>query len=214
MVSFSVKVLEKPTDSQIEQAVQLLLRAFEGDVSLKTMTSGNDDLEPLLFRSMLKAGALEGTIYVVTAEDGADDIYSIGVWFGPGQKMFSSQAQLAGGWNEFFAALTDEGRNWWMTIFHQNHEERLNALLGDQYLNGWFANIIGTDPKHQRKGYASAIVRTVSERAKIDGTTVALATQNESNLKWYQSLGFKLLGESIITHPIGNWPDFFVQYSP
>jgi len=59
------------------------------------MTGGNDTLRPALFRSMIKAGALEGTFYVVNDEDDSEGdgnakIRSLGICFGPGKKIFDS----------------------------------------------------------------------------------------------------------------------------
>lgn len=52
------------------------------------MTGGNDELRAPLFRSMVRAGALEGSFYI--ANDGSDKIFSIGIWFGPGRMMFET----------------------------------------------------------------------------------------------------------------------------
>lgn len=92
-------------DTKIDEAVALLVRAFEGgvyrrivggpytqsdntDISPKSMTGGRDDLAPSSFRSILRAGALEGSLYVVAGVE-SDEIALIGLLFGPGRKMFS-----------------------------------------------------------------------------------------------------------------------------
>ena len=40
----------------------------------------------------------------------------------------------------------------------------LNSCIFSQYLDSWFANIIATDPEHQRKGYATALTKAVCQR--------------------------------------------------
>ncbi|KAF9479333.1 hypothetical protein BDN70DRAFT_858657 [Pholiota conissans] len=209
-MAHNVESIEKPTELQIEAAVALMLRAMDGDISVDSMTGGNDNLRALLFRSMIRAAAIEGSFYI--ANDGSDEIFTIGIWFGPGKQMFSTETQRNEGWMDFFNALTPEMQGWWGTVFHAKHEETLNSLLGPKYVDGWFANIIATDPVHQRQGYGSALVNSVCQRAAKEGKICALATQNEKNTEWYKSLGFKVVGQVEIPAPTGNWPDYFLTW--
>ncbi|KAF9553337.1 hypothetical protein CPC08DRAFT_673352 [Agrocybe pediades] len=221
----TVHVIQNPTDAQIEEAVGVAMRAFAGDVSVDSMTGGNDTLQPALYRSMIKAGASEGGFWVVQngdddgsgnedeeAESRAMKIRSFGIWFGPGKKLFETEEQRSLGWNDYFAGLSVETREWWMTTFHTKHEENLERLLGSAYQDDWFANLIATDPAHQRKGYASAMIRQVFREAEKQGKTVALATQTEINATFYQNLGFTLLGKEDIPAPTGTWPDYFLRW--
>jgi len=209
MTIFVLELL-KATDDQIEEAVALLMRAFEGDISVDSMTGGNDELRAPLFRSMVRAGALEGSFYI--ANDGSEKIFSIGIWFGPGKMMFGTEAQRKEGWDDLFTAFSPETQKWWMTVFHEKHDQSLNRLLGDKYLNSWFSNIIATDPEHQRKGYATAITKVVFERAASENKPVALATHTEHNKAWYERMGFKTLGQVEIPSETGHWPDFFLLW--
>ena len=52
------------------------------------MVGGNDDLLPLQFRSIARAGGLEGETHVVTNE--ANEIVSYAIWFPPGTDLFAS----------------------------------------------------------------------------------------------------------------------------
>ena len=52
------------------------------------MTGGDNKFRASLFRSVVRAGALEGSLYVV--HDDSGKILSIGIWFGPGKMMFST----------------------------------------------------------------------------------------------------------------------------
>ncbi|KAL4258379.1 hypothetical protein AB1N83_008837 [Pleurotus pulmonarius] len=165
MTSTTTRVLVRPADDQVESIVGVIRRAFKGDITLSSMTGRNVNLEALLLRSMVRAAALEGTIYVVT--DVYNTILSVGVCFQPGTRMFSSEAQRALGWDEFFQKISEEARDWWTTQIFRKHREALNDHLGAHYLDSWFANIIATDPEHQRKGYATSIVRAVCARVGI-----------------------------------------------
>ncbi|KAJ7595763.1 hypothetical protein C8J56DRAFT_923170 [Mycena floridula] len=215
MVSATVKLLEKPTDDQIDQAVEVCVRAFAGDVCLRSMTADNHALESSLFRMMICAAALEGTVYCVT-DDRDDKILSLGVWFGPGSQLLHTEAQRATGWNDFFASLSEEGQKWWATTFQTCHEDFVNSLFGDQYLGGWWANVIATHPDYQRQGHGTALVRAVLDQAQKGNKPVGLATQTEMNRDWYQTLGFKVCGETRVPEATrsGSFPDFVMKWEP
>ncbi|PPQ75867.1 hypothetical protein CVT26_000283 [Gymnopilus dilepis] len=210
-----VRLLEHPTDDQVEQSVALVIRAFTGDLSLIAMTGGNTDLQAPLFRSMLRACAVEGSYYVVMDEE-SGAIHSVGGFFGPGQQVFTTEKQREQGWTQFFNSLPQPLHKWWNDLYLPLSEGELNKLLGDNYLNGWFANIIATDPPFQRRGYAASIIRAIFQRAASEEKPVSLATQTEENCLWYQSLGFKELGK--ITIPAdseggaGSWPFYILTW--
>ena len=52
------------------------------------MLGGREDLRDLLFQSMVGAGALAGELYVI--EDSKKEIFSMALWFEPGEAMFGS----------------------------------------------------------------------------------------------------------------------------
>jgi hypothetical protein len=54
------------------------------------MTGGNENLRESFFRAMTRATAVGGSIYVVSDAEGSDDILSVGMWFGPGQKALTT----------------------------------------------------------------------------------------------------------------------------
>ncbi|KAF8196090.1 hypothetical protein BJ912DRAFT_1056516 [Pholiota molesta] len=175
------------------------------------MTGGDDALRAPLFRSMIRAAAVEGSFYV--ANDGSDEIFTIGIWFGPGRQMFSTESQMNEGWQIFsMLSLLKPGMVGYCmshSQFHAKHEETLKSLLGEKYVDGWFANIIATDPIHQRKGYGSALI-LMKLQAGEEGKIVALATQNEKNMEWYKSLGFQVLNHVEVPSSTGNWLDYFL----
>ncbi|KAF8521210.1 hypothetical protein BU17DRAFT_88105 [Hysterangium stoloniferum] len=210
-MAISVKLLENPTERQIKQAIAVALAAFEGDLCAKNMTGGNESLQELLFRSMVGAGAVEGSFFTVS--DGADNIVSIGIWFKPGKVMMDSEAQQKAGWTEFYNAISPEAQDWWMKEFYPRHDAALTACMGPNITkNSWFANLIATHPSHQRKGCASAIVKEVCQLAAADGVIVALGTQNESNVAWYEKLGFKLKDRIEFGTEETPWGEFLLSY--
>ncbi|TFK33313.1 hypothetical protein BDQ12DRAFT_615408 [Crucibulum laeve] len=178
------------------------------DLSLDSMTGGNRNLQAPLFRSILGACAVEGTFYVVR-DDISQTIHSIGAWFCPGKQIFSSENQRTQGWNQFFSSLPENLHKWWnSSIFSCKHW--IQAFHRLQYANGWYTNIIATDPSHQRRGYASSIVKDIFKTAAKGRKTVCLASQSKENSLWYEKLGFKELGMVEIPSEQGVWPNYFL----
>ncbi|KAJ7585126.1 hypothetical protein C8J56DRAFT_949945 [Mycena floridula] len=215
MTATTIKILEDLTADQFEEIINLLLAAYVEDPCSQAMTGGDKSLEPLLFRAMLGAGALEGTIYVV-ARDEDDKILSVGMWFGPGTQMMNSEAQRAAGWDHFMRSVSEECRNWWLTTMQKDHRDVINSLLGDKYKDSWWANQIATHPDYQCQGHGSALIRTVFDRARTEKKIVALVTQTKENCDWYSSLGFKcILADSLpIAGSDSRLPRFIMKWDP
>ncbi|KAL0961078.1 hypothetical protein HGRIS_006061 [Hohenbuehelia grisea] len=207
----SAHLLTDPSDQQIEQIVDVCIRAYSGDNVIRSMTGDRPELWPPLFRAWLKAGRLAGAIYVVESEPGR--IASAGLWFGPGKALLASEEQRALGWNEFWEALTPETHEWWAylnkTTAGMADEKRTKEIM-----DGWFANMIATDPAFQRRGYASSIVRAVCERGVKEGTLVALGTQKKDNVAYYRSLGFEVFGQTDVLSKIGDFTAYLLSYTP
>lgn len=51
------------------------------------MIGGREELRPLLFSSMLRAGAIDGHLYVLEVDG---KIVSVSLWFSPGHRLWSS----------------------------------------------------------------------------------------------------------------------------
>lgn len=64
-----------------------LCAATLADVVIYAMVGGRDELRPLLFSAMIRAGALDGQLYVLEV---IEQIVSIALWFKPGHMLWSS----------------------------------------------------------------------------------------------------------------------------
>ncbi|KAI0948922.1 hypothetical protein AcW1_008662 [Taiwanofungus camphoratus] len=62
-------------------------------------------------RSILLAGILDGEYYAATDEDGRLVAYAL--WMPPGQDMLSTPEERKLGFNDFFARLSEEGREYY-----------------------------------------------------------------------------------------------------
>ncbi len=59
----------------------------------------------------------------------------------------------------------------------------------------WYLGGLGTDPDHQRRGVASALLRPVLDRCDTEGLPAYLETQKAANVPFYASHGFAVADE-------------------
>ncbi|KAK0479223.1 hypothetical protein IW261DRAFT_167942 [Armillaria novae-zelandiae] len=186
-----IQRLRTPTEAQIEEAVSVSLRAFEGDISLKRMSGGNPENGRVYLEAMLKAGALEGRIYVAT-DDESGKFRAVALLFPPGRRMFQSDAQRKY-WNTFWDLLDSETQEWWNQFREKMTQVENEVFEPNGILNSWWINIMVTDPIYQRKGFGSALISNICDIASKQEPQrdIGLATQSTENSQWYQSLCFK-----------------------
>lgn len=73
------------------------------DIALRVMVGGDNSLIGLLFRSMLRCGALDGKFIIATDDIGR--IVGVSVWFGPGCSLFASSVNAMLCWIEIFSLI-------------------------------------------------------------------------------------------------------------
>jgi GNAT superfamily N-acetyltransferase len=59
----------------------------------------------------------------------------------------------------------------------------------------WYLNTLGTDPDHQGKGIATALIAPVLERCDHDGMPSYLESSKESNIPYYERFGWRVQHE-------------------
>ena len=69
----------------------------------------------------------------------------------------------------------------------------------------WYLPLIGVDPAHQRRGHGSALMRHALARCDRSGAPAYLESTHPANVPFYESHGFKLLGEI----QVGSSPPLF-----
>ncbi|KDQ28515.1 hypothetical protein PLEOSDRAFT_1105167 [Pleurotus ostreatus PC15] len=206
----TIKLLTNPNDEQLEAVASLFVRAFDHDLPVKSMTGGNPAFEAPLFRAVARAGIADGAVYVVESEDthpGSTnaEIRSVLVCFGPGKTMSADEESArASGWVSLFEKMPVETKEWW-AMFRTKHSNVVNAYLRDKYTDGWYVELLGTDPTHQNKGHATALLAHIFAQADEEGKTVALTTHSPSNVKFYEKLGFEVVDSVEIEAPTGDW---------
>jgi len=72
--------------------------------------------------------------------------------------------------------------------FVADTHERLTEGRRHYYLWG-----LVTDPKAQRKGIGSALVKIITDKADAENLPIYLETHNKSNVTYYERFGFRLI---------------------
>ena len=129
--------IQKWCASSRSTELELIYSPFPA-VSARAMVGGNDDLLPLQFRSIARAGGLEGQIHVVTNE--ANEIVSYAIWFPPGTDLFAS-------WVEFRIRIKQLFYYHTLTVFSCREAQRrlgFNEMMEkiDNNTRQWFKDTV------------------------------------------------------------------------
>ncbi|KAF9557473.1 hypothetical protein CPC08DRAFT_710370 [Agrocybe pediades] len=201
MSTIKIRRIQNLTNAEADKITAMLVRAYEDNTAVPAMVGGNDELRDLLFRSMVRAGGLEGDLKVVEDEEG--NIFSIALWFRPGVNMWGTEEQRRLGYNEFMAKLDPDTVKWWKEDYAQATTDFIKQWLPVPRVDTWWLNVLGTDPVHQRKGYASMLLADTLKTVK-GPTTLAFCTTTEENAEFYEHAGFPIRGRTVISSKHGN----------
>jgi GNAT superfamily N-acetyltransferase len=69
----------------------------------------------------------------------------------------------------------------------------------------WYLPLLGVDPAHQRQGHGSALLHHALARCDRTGAAAYLESTDRANVPFYESHGFKVLGEI----QVGSSPPLF-----
>jgi ribosomal protein S18 acetylase RimI-like enzyme len=70
----------------------------------------------------------------------------------------------------------------------------------------WYLAVLGTDPIHQGKGIASALLAPILERCDREGIGAYLESSKESNIAFYRRHRFEVTGEIALPGGPKVWP--------
>ncbi|KAG1793513.1 uncharacterized protein HD556DRAFT_1374396 [Suillus plorans] len=145
------------------------------------MTGGNKSLEGPLFRAMIRACLLAGRVYTaIVISTGA--IAGLALWFPPGKALWQNDAQRNLGFNQFLESLSPKTREWWIdTVSSYRFSLFLQLMSLSQYgsalapfiktalsphtvESSWYLNCICVDPKYQRQGIATNLIKMVEQK--------------------------------------------------
>lgn len=170
----------------------VLGRAFEDD-PLWTAAFPDDRLRKLvsmftaLSRTTLAAG---GIVEVTPGFSGA------AVWMAPGRSegvwpMIRSGFALP----RFALGLPSRERKVMLAMLREFDRRRKHLMPAPH----WYLSAVGVDPARQGEGLGAALVRSGMGRSDRDGRSIYLETATESNVRFYERLGFEVLEETVAT---------------
>ena len=84
-------------------------------------------------------------------------------------------------------------------------ESVTNTLLGTSKSQMRVLASLATHPSYQGRGYASALIDALSERADYEGRSTWLFSSNPANDAFYESFGFVRLGEAVVGENNPTW---------
>ena len=149
-----------------------------------------------IFYSILFRGACDhGAVYTTPGNEAA------ALWRGPGHSRLSLLELLGEGGDWLRAARGDLPRalSVGMAIDAQ-HPEAAH----------WYLQVVGCEPAHQGKGYASAVIKAGIARASAEHLPCYLETAVPRNVGLYERLGFAVTRQ----WTIGTGMEFYGMWRP
>ena len=170
----------KATPDDIVAISRTLANAFHDD-PIKTFLAGGKDLttEQVLpfFDAFTRIQLPHGETYVTPGVEAA------ALWAPPGQWKVPITSVVK--YTPRFLKLY--GTKFFSNLQVLTDLEKLHPTEPHYYLE-----FIGTDPVHQGKGYGTALIAPMVERADAEGVGMYLESSKESNVPFYARFGFEV----------------------
>ena len=192
--------LVRLTKSDMAKCIDVLVDAFWDDpLSLYFIPEGENRRnlfsEYLQFR--LRFAFKYGEVYSTSP-----DFEGIAAWFPPGMSDMTNLRLLRVGGLKLVRRLGMD------TVSRMSRFGSHTAKLRKQHLPEphWHLFPIAVDPKHQGKGFASALMRPMLERIQDEGLPCFLETLNEKLVSLYEHFGFEVIfNETFPEVELSNW---------
>ncbi|EIW57678.1 uncharacterized protein TRAVEDRAFT_65412 [Trametes versicolor FP-101664 SS1] len=199
-MSVVVREVTNPSEADLAQYTKVLAEAF-GYQFFGTALGGDRSLQEPTLLAQINAALVNGEGEVHVAELPEVGVVGVAVWFGPGQKFLTSEAQHKAGWDQVMERLPAEYREWWDT-FLVDYDALVEKSLGPGVKVGsYHLQLLGTAPDHQRKGVAKALTQYGDAKARAAGVSSVLETVGPTNVSIYKALGYEVAGSGPIKVP-------------
>jgi len=177
---------------QIEQASQVLSRAFRDDPELLSFVPDEQKRQKLLrsmFRIALAHAIRHGEVYAVSPA-----IEGVAVWLPSAAPEISLWTMLRGGG---LGLLFKTG---WGFLRKMKEDEDFARKLRRKLapFTHWYLAVLGVDPELQGKGYASRLLKPKLARFDREKLPAYLETSIEDYVPIYQHFGFKVIKEATL----------------
>ena len=185
------------TQVEIKQAAKMLAEVFDDDPVYVYFMPDEDERRNKLYHHFalrLKHCISCGEIYATSP-----NMEGIAMWFPPDYSKLTLPKILLWGTLSILPALfSSSGRK---AISRQMSVNNYFNSLHSQIIfsNHWFLSSIGVNPRFQKRGYASALLKPMLSKFENENSFCFLDTQKEENIPLYEHFGFKIVKENIIT---------------
>jgi len=174
------------TDSQIPAAGITLARAFHDDpLMIYAIPDAAERVRllPDMYARMIRFGTLAGEVYVT-----AGTIEGVALWMPPNAKWTRENIE-ASGMHETPTLIGNDAYQRYRDVVGREWQARER----DMPTACWYLFLLGVEPRSQRRGLGSALIRPVLKRADTEQVACYLETENQRNVAFYQKQGFDLI---------------------
>ncbi|KAK0464026.1 hypothetical protein IW261DRAFT_135930 [Armillaria novae-zelandiae] len=128
--------------TQMDDVVAIAARAYDANPSICATSGGNKAIYGLFFRPVTRALVLEGKIWLAVS---SGRIVGVLGGFGPGKFLWATEAQGALGFDDAYARLSEETKDWWQSIYGPQIKEFMDGALGETAnLDGWMTPLLAS----------------------------------------------------------------------
>lgn len=216
MSSFDFNVISPAdlTSTQLDDVVAISVRAYDANPSIRAMSGGNKALYDPFFRAVTRALVLEGKIWLAVSNG---RIVGVLGGFGPGKFLWATEAQRALGFDDVYARLSEETKDWWENIYGPQIKEFMDGALGKTAnLDGWVTPLLAVDPPYQQRGIGAAMFNEMTSQAIQDKAIMVVGADSDLNAHIYETFGFKVKGQTVLASSVKgeNYPLFALKKIP
>lgn len=173
----------RPANSQREQLVQVMSRAFFNDPTfLYISPDERTRLNKLrwFFRMIIRYGTRYGEVYTTPTIDGG------AIWISPENTTFTFGQMLHIGFLAMPFAFGWAGFQRFMNFSNLAEKWHKQSVAKEH----WYLAGLGVEPSKQGKGIGGALLQPILARADAEGFPCYLETLTERNLAFYERHGF------------------------
>jgi ribosomal protein S18 acetylase RimI-like enzyme len=186
--------------ADIPKAGEMLARSFHNDpmtCHLLPDAGKRRSLSARSYQCLLRYGIHCGEVVANSA-----NLEGVAIWLPP-EAAHGSLAKLLRAC--LFTLPLTAGPSFFLRFlsYHQ-HLDRLRREHTP--FRHWYLQLLGVDPSHQGRGYATALVNPMLARFDREGLPCCLDTMNADNVRFYERFGFRVAAKSLVPKTqIGLW---------
>ncbi|KZV86416.1 acyl-CoA N-acyltransferase [Exidia glandulosa HHB12029] len=203
---YAIHQLVSPKEEVVLEVIAALDAAFpadEDDIG-KALFGDNTTVEAMnhaVNTSQVTAGLLGGEVWVAE-DDESHEILAVSVWLPPGRTMYDTDEKREKALLPLINAMPSDAADWFDKTSHTMDEAKRRAV-GDAQKTEWYLHRIGVKPGQRGRGLGKALIAAVANKAH--GRVVTLETKSDTNVRFYEKVGFEKKGSLEMDAPHGRF---------